>query len=229
MNVRQPLKICDKKQKKLKEKSYKLTSSRISKCRSRPTVRGWRLSSTLNAVSEVVVAELAEPAAGTATTLKGVQRSGSKSASSASGWAELLVRLLGGLEAKADDLLLMLLMFRTFEFEDVEPPPPTSRSQSSNSSLEAMAQPPVMWLPTMVSGSTPSLRSAPSSLSYSSRNFLEENTFVNFYKKKLKPIYKNLRTVSGNIGLFLKLNRILRDDVLTKISYFLVISFYEAI
>ena len=58
--------------------------------------------------------------AGTATTLKGVQRSGSNT--------------------------------------------------SEESSSEVVV---VLWLPTIVSGSTPNFRSAPSSLSYSSRSFLQ--------------------------------------------------------
>ena len=70
--------------------------------------------------------------AGTATTLKGVQRSGSNT--------------------------------------------------SEESSSEVVV---VLWLPTIVSGSTPNFRSAPSSLSYSSRSFLQNSMNLMIFVKQV--------------------------------------------
>ena len=123
----------------------KLTSSKMSKCRKRPTGLGWRLSST------EVVLELVEV---TATTLN----TGSRSRSQRS-------------ESRSEGVLLIKLVGRFMSTLELE-----ASISSSNSSLEAKATPappPVWWLPTMVSGSTPNFRNAPSSLSYSSLNFLK--------------------------------------------------------
>ena len=133
----------------------KLTSSKMSKCRKRPTGLGWRLSST------EVVLELVEV---TATTLNTGSRSRSQRSESRSGGV-LLIKLVGR-------------FMRTLEL--------AASMSSSNSSLEAKATPPpAWWLPTMVSGSTPNFRNAPSSLSYSSLNFLKISKKMDVIKNGL--------------------------------------------